>query len=100
MILAITPEELQEACRVIYGPDGYKDVPAQIFYDHFAGHPSTTFIRVSFPSGFRVSDLTKLEKLRALLEQLHGNASVVFCLYYNLMDRQDMERHTIDIATR
>jgi hypothetical protein len=100
MYLAITPDELRDACRVVYEPEAYKHAPAQIFFDHFVGVPLTTFVRVSFPEKFQYRALSNLEKLRDVLISRHGQANVVFCVYYNLMDRDDLSRHSIEIATR
>jgi hypothetical protein len=55
---------------------------------------------VSFPEKFQYRALTNLEKLRDVLISRHGQANVVFCVYYNLMDRDDLSRHSIEIATR
>jgi hypothetical protein len=100
VILDITPDELRDACRAVYEPEAYKHAPAQLFYDHFVGVPPTTFVRVSFPEKFQYRALTDLEKLRDVLTTRHGQANVVFCVYYHLMDQRDLERHTIDIAWR
>lgn len=100
MILSITPDELRDACRVIYEPGGYSHAPAQVFFDHFAGDPSTTFVRVSFPEKFTNAAACKLEALRECLVSRHGQADVVFCVYYSLMDSNDMARHAVDIANR
>jgi hypothetical protein len=97
-ILNITAEQLKQACAGVYGPL-YEHAPAQMYYDHFYGHPHTTFIWASFPEKFTHAAACKLDQLRTKLKTQYGlEADVVFCCYYQLMDTDDMVRHAVRIS--
>lgn len=100
MILNVTPAQLTETAREIYSPSDYRHAPTQIFIDHYHGHPATTFLRAAFPNRFTVAAAAKLELLRDLLLEKFGAADVVLCVYYQPLDRDEMVRHSIDIADR
>lgn len=101
MILDISLDELQAACRTIYEPGGYAHAPEQLFIDHYAGDPETTFLRVSFPQKFTNASACKLEALRGLLRDTYGKpADIVFVIYFDVMDADTMARHAVAIADR
>lgn len=99
MILDVTPEQIASACRTVYEPSGWQHAPAQVLMDHFAN--DTTFLRVSFPERFSHAAATKLDRLRSTLKSLYGNkANVVFVIYYDRVDPDEMALHSARIALR
>jgi len=97
----MTADDLQVACNDVYGPSGWRHAPAQVFLDTFAGEPPTTFLRVSFPHKFTNAACMKLEVLRKVLLNRHGECrNIVLCVYLSRMDADDMARHSLAMADR
>jgi hypothetical protein len=99
VILDVTTEQIASAVRTVYEPSGWQHAPAQVLMDHFAG--DTTFLRVSFRDPFTHAAAAKLDRLRSTLKSLYGNkANVVFVVYRQRMDPDDMAAHAAEIARR
>jgi hypothetical protein len=99
VILDVTTEQIASAVRTVYEPSGWQHAPAQVLMDH--AWNETTFLRVSFDDHFTHAAAVKLDRLRSTLKSLYGGkANVVFVVYRQRMDPDDMARHSADIARR
>lgn len=98
-MIDITGEDLAAACRDVYG-GWHEHAPKQVFIDQFRGQPDTTFLRASFPEKFTHAAACKLDRLRKLLHDRHGDGNIVFVIYMAMIDPEDMARRSISIADR
>jgi hypothetical protein len=98
-MIDITGEDLATACRDVYG-NWLEHAPRQVFIDQFKGEPATTFLRASFPEKFTHAAACKLDRLRKLLHDRHGDGNIVFVCYYAEIDPLEMARRSIEMADR
>jgi predicted component of type VI protein secretion system len=101
MLAGLTAEEIRDAADELYGPDGFRNAPAQIFLDQFeAADPPTTFLRVAFDR-FTYTAARKLTQLGAMLQEpRRENANVVFVVYFGRIEPMEMATRSIQMADR
>lgn len=97
----MTADDLQVACDDVYSQGLWKHAPAQVFLDTFAGEPTTTYLRVSFPHKFTNAAAMKLDVLKALVRKRHDECgNVVVVVYFHRMCADDMARHSLALVDR